>query len=190
MSESMIAPQPGRPPVARDQRQRFLLLEARVIWAGSLRVGDLRDAFGITTRKAEKDFARYRELCPDNLVVDLETGIFRADDRFEPAFLRGSAEEFLGVLRHHDLAQDLPLAMAAAGHVPAESLDLPQREFDVRVLHVPLYRYEHWDQERWESGCLQRIESHTDDDGQALQVQARRDDTGLDLSRTGGHASQ
>lgn len=117
-----------------DQRQRFMLLEARVIWDGQIRVGDLRDAFDISTRKAEKDIELYRARCPNNLLLDHDTGIYRADDRFEPAFLRGSAEELLTVLRHHDLAQDLPLAMAAAGHVPAETLDLPQREFDVRVL--------------------------------------------------------
>jgi predicted DNA-binding transcriptional regulator YafY len=117
-----------------DQRQRFMLLEARVIWAGQIRLGDLRDAFDISTRKAEKDLQRYRELCPHNLQLDIETGVYAADDRFEPAFLRGTAQEFLSVLRNHDLAQDLPLAMAAAGHVPAETLDLPEREFDVRVL--------------------------------------------------------
>ncbi|SHG67991.1 Predicted DNA-binding transcriptional regulator YafY, contains an HTH and WYL domains [Hydrocarboniphaga daqingensis] len=117
-----------------DQRQRLMLLEARVIWDGLIRAGDLRDAFDISTRKAEKDIALYRARCPDNLDLDVATGVYRASDRFEPAFLRGSAEEWLSVLRHHDLAQDLPLAMAAAGHVPAEILELPQREFDVRVL--------------------------------------------------------
>lgn len=117
-----------------DQRQRFRLLEARLIWTGRIALGDLRDAFDISTRKAEQDLQRYRALCPDNLVFEAETGRYFPDDRFEPAFLRGTAQEFLGVLRHHDLAQDLPLAMAAAGHVPAEVLDLPEREFDVRVL--------------------------------------------------------
>lgn len=117
-----------------DQRQRFMLLEARVIWMGQLRLGDLRDAFGISTRKAERDLALYCQLCPNNLVLDMETGIYRPGDRFEPSFLRGTAQELLNVLRHHDLAQDLPLAMAAAGHVPAETLELPEREFDVRVL--------------------------------------------------------
>jgi predicted DNA-binding transcriptional regulator YafY len=128
----MSATDPAR--LAWDQRQRFMLLEARLIWYGQIRLADLRDAFDIGTRKAEKDFALYRERCPHNLAFDAATGIYRADDRFEPRFLRGTAEEFLNVLRHHDLAQDLPLAMAAAGHLPAETLDLPQREFDVRVL--------------------------------------------------------
>ena len=96
-----------------DQRQRLMLLEARVIWDGLIRAGDLRDAFDISTRKAEKDIALYRARCPDNLDLDVATGVYRASDRFEPAFLRGSAEEWLSVLRH---------------------LELPQREFDVRVL--------------------------------------------------------
>ena len=117
-----------------DQRQRFMLLEARLIWTGRIQLGDLRDAFDISTRKAEKDLQLYRERCPRNLVLDAETGVFYPDDRFEPAFLRGTAQEFLGVLRNHDLAQDLPLAMAASDHVPAETLELPEREFDVRVL--------------------------------------------------------
>jgi predicted DNA-binding transcriptional regulator YafY len=111
-----------------------MLLEARVIWAGAIRAGDLRDAFDITTGKAEKDIARYRERCPQNLAQDRETGEWRPTDRFEPAFLRGTAEELLQVLRNHDIAADLPLAMAAAGHVAAESLELPTRSFDVRVL--------------------------------------------------------
>lgn len=117
-----------------DQRQRFMLLEARLIWAGAIRLGDLRDAFDVSTRTAEKDLQLYRSLRPQNLALDAQIGVYTATDRFEPAFLRGTAGEFLAVLRNHDLAQDLPLAMAAAGHVPAETLELPEREFDVRVL--------------------------------------------------------
>ncbi len=123
---------PTRPPW--DQRQRFMLLEARIIWCGQIRAGDLRDAFDISTRKAEKDFTLYQQQCPDNLVFDRDTGIYFPDDRFEPAFLRGTAQEFLAVLRNHDLAQNLPLAMAASEHMAAETLELPEREFDVRVL--------------------------------------------------------
>lgn len=124
---------PWSQPLSWDQRQRFMLLEARLIWSGEIRAGDLRDAFDISTRKAEKDLQLYRALRPHNLQLDVETGVYRAGDRFEPAFLRGTASEFLAVLRNHDLAPDLPLAMAA-GEVPAETLELPQREFDVRVL--------------------------------------------------------
>lgn len=117
-----------------DQRQRFLLLEARIIWSGAVRIGDLRDAFDVSTGRAERDFRLYRELCPHNLRFDAQTGHFFAGDRFEPAFLRGTAREFLAVLRSHDLATDLPLAMATASHIPSELLEAPERDFDVRVL--------------------------------------------------------
>lgn len=120
--------------ISWDQRQRFRLLEARLIWAGTVRIGELRDAFDIGTHAAEKDVARYRKLCPQNLAMDSETGAWHPAARFEPMFLRGTAEELLQVLRNHDIASDLPLAMAAAGHVAAEVLEPPTRSFDVRVL--------------------------------------------------------
>lgn len=126
--------QPRNGDVSWDQRQRFMLLEACVIWNGALRLGDLRDAFDISTGKAERDVTAYRQRCPHNLRQDPETGHWLAADRFEPAFLRGTAEELLAVLRNHAITGDLPLAMAAVGNVSAEVLEPPQRNFDVRVL--------------------------------------------------------
>lgn len=117
-----------------DQRQRYRFLEAHAIWRGSIRVSDLRDSFDISTGKAEKDFATYRRLTPDNLLRDPHTGEFRPTDAFAPQFLRGTAEEYLQLLRNHELGMDLPVAMAASAGVPMETLELPTREFDVRVL--------------------------------------------------------
>jgi predicted DNA-binding transcriptional regulator YafY len=117
-----------------DQRQRFKLLEAQVIWRGQVRTADLRDAFDISTDKAERDFAAYTRLAPANLVRDRETGEYRAADRFVPQFLRGTASEYLQVLRNHELGDDLPLAMGSLGPPATEVLDAPAREFDVRVL--------------------------------------------------------
>jgi predicted DNA-binding transcriptional regulator YafY len=117
-----------------DQKQHLRLLEARLIWLGEARLADLRDAFGISTRHAERDLALYGKLWPENLAFDAELGIFTPTEHFVPALLRGSASELLQVLRHHDLASELPLGMAAAGHIPAETLDTPERDFDVRVL--------------------------------------------------------
>lgn len=125
------SPGPIAPPW--DQRQRFMLLEARLIWAGAVTAGELRDAFDISTGKVEKDFARYCELCPENLRRDAQTGVWLPTDAFEPRFLRGTAEELLAVLRHHDSAANLPLAMAVAD-VASEILEPPTRSFDVRVL--------------------------------------------------------
>lgn len=117
-----------------DQRQRFRFIEAHVIWRGQVRVADVRDSFGVSTGRAEKDFAAYQKVAQGNLVRDRRTGEYRPTDEFVPRFLRGTATEYLQVLRNHELGDDLPLAMAASGLAVTETLEPPAREFDVRVL--------------------------------------------------------
>lgn len=118
----------------RDQRQRFRFIEAFAIWRGQVRVADVREAFGITTGKAEKDLALYTQLAPDNLARDRQTGEYRLDDGFEPRFLRGTASEYVQVLRNHELGVDGSLAVMDSGAVAAETLEAPTRGFDVRTL--------------------------------------------------------
>ncbi|MGH8517126.1 MAG: WYL domain-containing protein, partial [Panacagrimonas sp.] len=117
-----------------DQRQRFRFVEAHVIWRGQVRVADLRDSFDIGTARAEKDLLAYQRLAPGNLLRDRRTGEYRPTDAFVPRFLRGTASEYLQVLRNHELSDDLPLTMAASGAGATETLEPPAREFDVRVL--------------------------------------------------------
>ena len=117
-----------------DQRQRFRFVEAHVIWRGQVRVADVRDGFDITTARAEKDLLAYQRLAQGNLLRDRRTGEYRPTDDFVPRFLRGTASEYLQVLRNHDLGDDLPLAMATSGFGATETLEPPAREFDVRVL--------------------------------------------------------
>lgn len=117
-----------------DQRQRFRFIEAHVIWRGQIRVADVRDSFDVSTGRAEKDLLAYQRLAPGNLVRDRRTGEYLPTDTFVPRFLRGTANEYLQVLRNHELGDDLPLAMVASGLGATETLEPPAREFDVRVL--------------------------------------------------------
>ncbi|HTV80687.1 MAG TPA: DUF6134 family protein [Steroidobacteraceae bacterium] len=57
--------------------------------------------------------------------------------------------------------------------------------FRVTVLGIPVYRYEHWDQETWQQGCLTRIDARTDDNGHRLSVSGARTASGFAL-----HSSQ
>ena len=43
-------------------------------------------------------------------------------------------------------------------------------DFDVRILFIPVYSYEHETRERWENNCLVDIESTTDDNGDAYFI--------------------
>lgn len=46
-----------------------------------------------------------------------------------------------------------------------------EAHFVVRLLKIPVYRYRHDAVELWDGPCLQRIDSSTDDNGEALSVQ-------------------
>lgn len=120
-----------------DIRQRLMYLEAQLIWTGAVAPADLRATFGVTGAQAAKDFALYQEQCPGNLLCDEKTARCTPTDRFEPRLLRGSAQEFLLVLRNHGLkagAPDSPLTALLGGIAPAEVIERPEREFDVRIL--------------------------------------------------------
>ena len=43
-------------------------------------------------------------------------------------------------------------------------------DFDVKILFINAYRYDHDNREIWKDGCLQQIESNTDDNGDLLKV--------------------
>lgn len=46
----------------------------------------------------------------------------------------------------------------------------------VRLLGIPVYRYRHQAEERWQGDCLRELRADTDDDGKRLQVAAQRFD--------------
>ena len=49
-----------------------------------------------------------------------------------------------------------------------------QASLDVKLLFLSVYRYQHVNTETWYQGCLQSIESTTDDNGELYQLKARR----------------
>lgn len=51
---------------------------------------------------------------------------------------------------------------------------LSRAEFNLRLMFLELYRYQHTDTERWRDGCLVSLDSHTDDNGRIERVDARR----------------
>jgi hypothetical protein len=54
--------------------------------------------------------------------------------------------------------------------------------FDLRVLSVPLYHYEHWDREEWSRGCLRAIAARTTDGGRGSLVQGELDGERFELT--------
>lgn len=124
----------SRPDLSWDQKQRIRFVEALAIWRGRVTISDLRDAFDIPTGRAEKDLKLYGELAPNNLQRQRATGEYVPSDQFVPQYLRGTSSEYQQILRHHDLDNELPMATVDGRALAIESLELPAREFDVRVL--------------------------------------------------------
>lgn len=54
-------------------------------------------------------------------------------------------------------------------------------EFDVRFLFINAYNYEHKNVETWKNGCLNKINSQTDDNGERFQVAGRRKEKAFEL---------
>ncbi len=57
-----------------------------------------------------------------------------------------------------------------------------EARYRVKVLFVTAFRYEHTSRERWRDGCLVRIDSETDDDGDAYEVEGRATGSGFSLT--------
>jgi hypothetical protein len=82
-----------------EQRQRLTLLEATVFWSGEFSTSVLMDCFGISRVQASKDLTLYQSLCPGNIRYDKFLKRYVVDVAFKPAFMTGTAGEFLQVLK-------------------------------------------------------------------------------------------
>lgn len=49
-----------------------------------------------------------------------------------------------------------------------------EASFQVKLLGITLYRYQHRAEEHWDAGCLQRIAASTSDNGRKLEVRGAR----------------
>lgn len=54
--------------------------------------------------------------------------------------------------------------------------------FRAKVLLVPIYHYDHHDNESWKDGCLQKIDADTDDNGTTYPVHGYSDSRGFHLA--------
>lgn len=68
------------------QRERLAYIEFRLFFLGEVRRQDLMDRFGIAPAAATRDFAHYREHCPDNLTLDGSSKTYVLSPSFRPAF--------------------------------------------------------------------------------------------------------
>ena len=68
------------------QRERLAYIEFRLFFLGDARRQDLMQRFGIAPAAATRDFALYRELCPDNISFEGSSKIYVFGTAFKPVF--------------------------------------------------------------------------------------------------------
>jgi hypothetical protein len=70
----------------RTQQERLAHIDFKLYFLGELRRSDLNDRFGTAPAGATRDIAQYRELAPNNLVLDASTKVYRTTSSFVPLF--------------------------------------------------------------------------------------------------------
>ncbi len=79
-------------------QQRLAAIEAALLWKGRINRRDLKQLFGIGEIQAAKDFSKYHELFPNNMVYDRVLKAYVPTDSFKPQLLKGTSEEFFRLL--------------------------------------------------------------------------------------------
>lgn len=68
------------------QRERLAFIEFRLYFMGEVKRADIIARFGVGPAVATRDFAMYKELAADNLVLDQSTKVYRIKPGFNPIF--------------------------------------------------------------------------------------------------------
>jgi hypothetical protein len=82
-------------PAKWGQEKRLEFIEFRLQWEGRVNRLDLVNYFAISVPQASLDFARYRELAPQNAVYDVVQRAYVAGSGFKPVLIASSADSYL-----------------------------------------------------------------------------------------------
>lgn len=100
--------------------RRLEYIESRLYWEGVVNRVHVSEAFGISSQQASADFARYKEMAPDNTVYDRSRKGYVATEAFRPVVTKPDAGLYLAQLR-----------LVGDGVVDEDEVDLPVPVFDV-----------------------------------------------------------
>ncbi len=72
--------------IGQSQRERIAFIEFRLYFLGDARRQDLIQRFGVAPAVATRDFAFYKEICPNNIGFDSKTKSYVIGNDFSPVF--------------------------------------------------------------------------------------------------------
>lgn len=88
MKTTQTAPPHPLPPerISQTQRDRLAYIEFRLYFLGEIRRQDLMNRFGVGPAGATRDFAKYKELFPENISFDSSTKTYVIGKNFAPTY--------------------------------------------------------------------------------------------------------
>ncbi|WP_066708089.1 WYL domain-containing protein [Curvibacter delicatus] len=81
------------------QRQRLTFIESVAFWEGRVDRPRVSSVFNVSENHVTKDFRLYKDAFPGNLQYDETARAYRPTRKFKPHIGKGSAEEYLALLR-------------------------------------------------------------------------------------------
>jgi len=125
-------------PLRWSQKQRLEFIEFRLQWEGRVNRSDLINFFAISVPQASLDFAKYRELAPNNAIYDASEKTYLAGPSFDPVLVSNSADIYLNQVLAIE-SGNLGGNTTFLGWRPATGIVLaPSRTLDPAVLRVML----------------------------------------------------
>jgi hypothetical protein len=118
------------------QKQRLQFIEARLIWDGSVRRGQVCEVFDITPNHLSRDFRRYRHHHAHSLEYDVEKKAYTRGRNFKPLLASGSAEEYLSLLQAYSTSKSTAVVPAMGQVTTAESIKQPTGSIDPDILRL------------------------------------------------------
>jgi len=116
-----------------EPRQRLKSIEATLLWQGRVVRRDIVNLFCVNTIQAARDFAKYNELFPGNIVYDRYKKAYVPSESFSPKLVKGTAEDFLELLKLSPSEGRANISFLS--NLPsAEILSLRLRKFDSATL--------------------------------------------------------
>lgn len=119
-----------------SQRQRLTFIEAVAYWEGAVDRPRVSNAFNVSENHVTKDFRFYKDTFPGNLQYDESSRVYRPTRRFRPRIGKGSAEEYLSLLRNYVESGNSVATPLSGGVVSADAVPYPQSHLDSAVLNA------------------------------------------------------
>jgi len=119
-------------------KRRFELIEWRAYWLGRVNRSDLEERFGVSTPQASVDLRAYQEAAPENIEYSPTEKAYVPTSKFQPKFLRLSANRYLRQLEAIMNGAILPTDTWFGSPPPAAVMETVARSVEPEILRAVL----------------------------------------------------